>query len=319
MIAALLVLAYAIVVAVWIPPVLRRLTAAGISARLGLTAWVTAMASVLACAVTVLRFLIDAAIAGWPGLAEAVCRSVTGRACAPAVYRSAVFGLTLGCIAILAAAAAGVTAWRYGRRVQRAQRQTRAHAEAARIAGRRMPAAGQAVVLDEPQPAAYCVPGRPATIVLTSGALAVLDSEQLGAVLAHERAHLAGHHHLLLTLTRALPAIFPAVPLFTAGPAEAARLAEMCADDRAARASGRHILLAALLTMGTGRAVPAPALAATATAITARVQRLLEPPRHARRAGTAAALLAITILLTLATGLGAFFVGPLAAHLAILT
>ncbi len=57
MIAALLVLAYAIVVAVWIPPVLRRLTAAGISARLGLTTWLTAMASVLACAVTALRFL----------------------------------------------------------------------------------------------------------------------------------------------------------------------------------------------------------------------------------------------------------------------
>ena len=320
MIAALLVIAYAIVVAVWIPPVLRRLTAAGVSARLGLITWVTAMASVLACVVTALRFLVDAAIAGWPGLAEAVCRSVTGRACAPAVYRGAVFELTLGVVAVLAVAAAGVAAWRYGRRVQLAQRQTRAHAEAARIAGRRAPGAGPAVVLDDPQPAAYCVPGRPATIVLTSGALAVLDPAQLDAVLAHERAHLVGRHHLLITLTRVLSAMFPAVPLFAAGPAEVARLAEMCADDAAARASGRGILLAALLTMGTGKAVPVPAaLGATTGAIGARVLRLLEPPRQARQAGTGAVLITVTVLLTVATGLVAIFAAPLAAHLALLT
>ncbi len=318
MIAALLVLAYAIVVAVWIPPVLRRLTAAGISARLGLTAWLTAMASVLACAVTALRFLVNAAITGWPGLAEAVCRSVTGRACAPSVYRGAAFELTLAVVAMLAATAAAVTAWRYGLRVRRAQRQTRAHAEAARIAGRRMPGAGPAVVLDDPLPAAYCVPGRPATIVLTSGALAVLDPAQLDAVLAHERAHLAGRHHLLITLTRALSVIFPAVPLFAAGSAEVARLAEMSADDSAARGSGRHVLLAALLTMGTGRPVPAPALAATAGAITARVQRLLDPPQHFMRARNGAVLAAVTVLLTAATALAALYAGPLAAHLAAL-
>jgi hypothetical protein len=35
------------------------------------------------------------------------------------------------------------------------------------------------VVLDAPQPAVYCLPGRPATIVLTTGALAVLGPTQL--------------------------------------------------------------------------------------------------------------------------------------------
>jgi Zn-dependent protease with chaperone function len=47
----------------------------------------------------------------------------------------------------------------------------------------------------------YCVPGRLPTIVVTTGALAVLEPEQLAAVLAHERAHLAGRHHLLLAVT----------------------------------------------------------------------------------------------------------------------
>ena len=59
-----------------------------------------------------------------------------------------------------------------------------------RLPGRAPAAAGWCWM--SAQPAAYCVPGRPATIVLTSGALAVLDPAQLTAVLAHERAHLAG-------------------------------------------------------------------------------------------------------------------------------
>jgi Zn-dependent protease with chaperone function len=301
-------------VAWYAPALLTRLTARGISARLGVAAWSAAMLSVLASALLALQFLVRAAVAGWSGLAEAVCRSVAGGACAPAVYRSAAFELALGVAAIAAALAVTVLAWRYGRSVQRGQRQTRAHAEVARIAGRRLPGVSAAVVLDAAQRAAYCVPGRPGTIVLTSGALAVLDPEQLTAVLAHERAHLAGRHHLLIALTRALAASFPAVPLFTHGPAEVARLAEMRADDAAARCSGRPALITALLAMGTGAAVPATALAATACAVAARVQRLLEPPRRARRAGYGLVLITLVLLLAAVPAAAATFAGHLTAH-----
>jgi Zn-dependent protease with chaperone function len=311
---ALLVLGYALAVAWCAPALLMRLTARGISPRLGLAAWSTAMASALASALVALQFLIRAAVAGWPGLAEAVCRSVDGGSCAPAVYRSAIFEFALGNAAIAAALTVTVLAWRYGRSLQRGQRRTRTHAEVARIAGRRLPGADPAVVLDATQRAAYCVPGRPATIVVTSGALAVLDPAQLTAVLAHERAHLAGRHHLLIACTRALSASFPAVPLFTKGPAEVARLAEMSADDTAARRGGRPALIAALLAMGTGVAVPALALAATACAVAARVQRLLEPPRRARRARYGLVLIALVLLLALAPALAALFAGPLTAH-----
>jgi Zn-dependent protease with chaperone function len=311
---ALLVFLYGLAVAWYVPPLLTRLTACGISARLGLVAWLTAMASVLASVAVALQFLVRAAIAGWSGLAEAVCRSVAGGACAPATYRNAIFELALAVAAIAAAATVTVLAWRYGRGMQRGQRRTRAHAEGARIAGRALPEAGAAVVLDISQPAAYCLPGRPGTIVLTSGALAVLDPAQLTAVLAHERAHLAGRHHLLIALSRGLAAGFPAVPLFARGQQEVARLAEMCADDAAARRSGRPTLIAALLAMGTGTAVPAAALAATACAVTARVQRLLEPPRRARRARYGLALLTLTLLLVLAPGFVSTFAGHLAAH-----
>ncbi|HXS65798.1 MAG TPA: M56 family metallopeptidase [Streptosporangiaceae bacterium] len=316
--AALLILAYAVLVAWWVPSLLGRLTVGGLSARLGLAAWLAAMASVLISAEAVVLFLVKAAIAGWPGLAEAVCRSVTGHACAVAVYTSAAFELCVSLVAVLAVSAAAMVAWRYGRRVQRTHRQTRAHAQAAPIVGRRLPGISPggdpAVVLDDPRPAAYCVPGRPATIVLTSGALAVLDSPQLAAVLAHERAHLAGRHHLVLTLTRGLAATLPAVPVFARGATEVARLAEMSADDAAARRSGRPTLLAALLTMGTGQAVPASALAVTGGAVTARVQRLIEPPRYGRQARNKVALVAVTGLLIAATATVMVFAGPLASY-----
>jgi Zn-dependent protease with chaperone function len=316
---ALLVFGYALMVAWLAPPLLTRLTARGISARLGLAAWLTAMASVVACAVAALQFLVRAAITGWPSLAEAVCRSVTGTACAPTVYKSAAFEAGLGATALLATLTAAVLSWRYGRSVQRARRRTHEHAELARMTGRILPGAGPAMVLDAEQPVAYCVPGRPAAIVLSSGALAVLDPAQLTAVLAHERAHLAGRHHVLTGLTRALSACFPAVPLFARGAGEVARLAEMCADDAAARRSGRPTLIAALLAMGTGTAVPAAvvpatALAATGCAVVSRVQRLLDPPDRALLVRYGTALAAVTLLLAAASVMLAGYAGPLATH-----
>ena len=311
---ALLVFAYALVIA-WLAPVLlTRLTASGISARLGLVAWLTAMVSALASAITGLQFLVQAAITGWPSLAETVCRSVAGTACAPTLYKSAAFELALGAAALLGTVTAAVLAWRYGRSVQRARRQTRAHAEAARMTGRSLPGAGPAMVLDAREPVAYCVPGRPAAIVLSSGALAVLDPAQLTAVLAHEQAHLAGRHHLLTGLTRALSACFPGVPLFARGAEEVSRLAEMRADDAAVRRSGRPALITALLAMGTGTAVPAAALGAATCAVASRVQRLLDPPDRTRLVRYGLALAGVTLLLVLASVILTGYASPLAAH-----
>ena len=294
---ALLLFGYALAVAWWAPALLSRLTARGISPRLGLAAWLTAMASALASAAAALEFLVRAAADGWSRLAQVVCRSVAGHACAQTVYSSAAFELVLAAIVLVAALATALLAWRYGRRVQQGRRQTRAHAEAARIAGRKLPGVTAAVVLDAPRPAAYCVPGRPGTIVLTSGALALLDPAQLAAVLAHERAHLASRHHLLIALTRGLAAVFPAVPLLAQGPENVTRLAEMGADDAATRHSGRRTLMTALLVMATGAAVPASALGVMACAVTARLQRLAEAPVRARHARYGLALTGVMLLL----------------------
>jgi Zn-dependent protease with chaperone function len=63
-------------------------------------------------------------------------------------------------------------------------------------------------VIDDEHPAVYCLPGR-RRIVLSTGAVCCLYGRHLEAVLAHERAHLSGRHHLLLTFASALRDAFP--------------------------------------------------------------------------------------------------------------
>ena len=321
MTAALALLGYAVGAAWCVPALLAPLTRHGISVRAGLAAWLTAMASVLLSGTVAVLFSVRTAAADWPRLTQTLCRSVAGGACTPEVYRSLFYQAGVAALAAVLVFAAVLALWRYGRRVQRSRRQTRAHAAAARLVGRALAAGAggqagrgalvgrqaEAVVLDDPRPAAYCVAGRPAAIVLTSGALEVLDPPQLGAVLAHERAHLAHADHLLAMLTQGLAAAFPGVPLYAAGAAEVARLAEMSADDTAARASGRPALVAALLAIATGAAIPSTgipstgvpggALAAAAHAVPARVERLLCPPTPGRSAAfTAMLALALALL-----------------------
>ena len=303
MIPALVLFGYAIAAAWCLPPLLTLLTRRGVSPRLGLAAWLMAMASALAAAAAGLQSSLRTVAADWPTLTAALCRSVAGTACTPEVYRSAFYSAGVAALAAVSTAVAVVALWRYGRRVHRARRQTSAHADAAHITGRVLPGTG-AVVLDDPRPAAYCVAGHPAAIVVTSGALAVLDQPQLAAVLAHERAHLAHRHHLLAMLTGGLAAAFPGVPLFARGAAEVARLTEMAADDAAARGSGRPTVVAALLALATGTVIPAAALgiglSAAAHAVPARVDRLLHPPRPAVSAAFALALALVVTVLAIA-------------------
>jgi Zn-dependent protease with chaperone function len=304
-ITVLALLGYAACAAWCVPALLVPLTRRGVSVRAGLAAWLTAMASVLVSAAVAIQFSFRTVAADWPQLTQALCRSVAGGACTPAVYGSVLYQAGVMVLAASLALAGVAAAWRYGRRVQRSRTQTRSHARAALLVGQAIAGEARTVMLDDPRPAAYCVAGHPAAIVVTSGALAVLDPPQLRAVLAHESAHLAHRHHALATVTRGLAAAFPGVPLFSRGAAEVARLTEMAADDTAARASGRPALVTALIAIATGAAVsstafsgtgslgaavPGGAMAAAARAVPDRVERLLRPSSPARSAAFAAAL-----------------------------
>jgi Zn-dependent protease with chaperone function len=190
------------------------------------------------------------------------------------------------------------------------------HAQTARLVGRPEPSL-DAVLVEHSEPVAYCVAGRHPTVILSTGALNALDPAQLEAVLAHERAHLAGRHHRLLALARIGRLVLPFVPLMRDADTQVTRLVEMHADDAAARASDPRSLATALVVLAAG-ASPAPALAAAATDSVQRIHRLLrpgEPLGPARRQllrATAASLALTPVLLALAPALLALALGRVA-------
>jgi Zn-dependent protease with chaperone function len=197
--------------------------------------------------------------------------------------------------------------------VRAAGRQALRHAQTARLIGKPEPALG-AVLVEHDQPAAYCVAGRQPTVILTTGAVQALDPGQLDAVLAHERAHLAGRHHRLLALARIGRAVLPFLPLMRDAEEQVARLVELHADDAAIRARDPRLLATALVVLATS-ASPAPALAAGATDSVQRIHRLLGPSQPLGRArrqllrATAVALALTPVLLALTPAVVALALG----------
>lgn len=200
---------------------------------------------------------------------------------AAALRRNDPISLSLAITACLALTAA------LGAAARAAARRVRALAGAASIA-RRLPHTGQLAVLDDPAPDAYALPGLPGRIVVTAGMLDALDERERQVLLAHERAHLAGAHHLFTAAAHLAAATNPLLrPL-----ASAVRFsAERWADEHAARVSGDRRLVAAtiakaaLLTQGRPR-MPAGVLSIAAGSlrgtgpIPRRVAALLAaPPR----------------------------------------
>ena len=212
------------------------------------------------------------------------------------------------------AARIGLTATTH---LRTAGRQALRHAQTARLVGHPEPALG-AVLVEHSQPAAYCVAGRQPTVILTTAAVQALDADQLDAVLAHERAHLAGRHHRLLALARIGREVLPFLPLMRDAEQQVARLVELHADDAATRARDPRLLATALVVLATA-AGPAPALAAGATDSVQRIHRLLgpsEPLGRARRQllrAAAAALAVAPVLLALTPAVIALALGRLPA------
>ncbi len=167
-----------------------------------------------------------------------------------------------------------------------------------------------ALVVDSPAAAAYCVPGLRSRIVISAGALALLDAAELAAVLAHERAHVRARHDLVLLPFSALGRAFPHSRLVRRAHAAVALLVEMLADDRALRHRPARELATALLRVGASGAGQAPSGALAAVPApdgetVARVNRLLAraprlpAPVLALVWSTAAVLVAIPVALLL--------------------
>ncbi|MCZ0980687.1 M56 family metallopeptidase [Streptomyces diastatochromogenes] len=169
--------------------------------------------------------------------------------------------------------ALSVPAVAFARRLVRARRLRSRHAGVLRLVGRYDPAL-RATVLDDDRPAVYCLPGRSRRVVVSSGAVHTLTPAQLAAALAHERAHIAGRHHLLVAAAEAFAAVFPHLPLARHGGSAVPLLLEMAADDRALRRCTRDALATALYALASGRA-PRSAFAAGGPSAALRMRRIL--------------------------------------------
>lgn len=225
---------YGFTVAVVSPHVLRRLTQNAHVPRLGVAAWLTAIGSVLTSWLTAAVMFVVDVTNHWKQRGHILASCLAWLDDAFAGDAGFVPQLALLAVATAAAAAAGVMCVRLVRTLARVRARSHNHAQSVRLVGHRT-RDEDVVIVDATKPAAYCVSGRPPAIVVTSAALAILDDGQLDAVLAHERAHLAGHHPLIVAALRSLAVVFPRLALMTEGAAEVSRLLEMCADDAAVR------------------------------------------------------------------------------------
>jgi len=274
--------------------------------RLAIAAWFTVTGSAVASVILGGLALLVPTVRVSGGLARLLAACVMALR---AQYAHPGGAAMAGAGTVLALAVTARVGWCAAATLARAAAARRRHRLALRVAGRPDPALG-AVVVDHAQPAAWCLPGASRSVVVTTAAVAALDDSQLTAVLAHERAHQRGRHHLLVSLAGSLAAAFPRVPAFGRAHEQVARLTELLADDAAARVSHRLTVAEALLALGAPAPAAAAALGAGGSTAAARIRRLIAAPAPLSRAAAAAGMLTVAALLALPL---AFLAGPAAA------
>lgn len=142
------------------------------------------------------------------------------------------------------------------------------------------------MVVEDDRPIAHALPGRPGRIVVSTRMLATLTPSERRALLAHERAHLDGAHHLFVAAVDVAAAGNPLLrPLM--GPIR--YTTERWADETAAGQVGDRTTVARAVGKAAlaGRSRPTPDLVtmgATAGPVPRRVAALLAtPPGHRLR------------------------------------
>jgi Zn-dependent protease with chaperone function len=267
------------------------------SPRLGIAAWYAVLGAVL----TAVAGAVLAVAVPWQAGDASVC--MAWRWCVQAARGGyGLAGRAAVAVAVLVGLALAGRLLVTGLRLARAaSTRRRMHVQMLTVAGRAVPELG-ATVVDDPRPAAYVVAGRARQVVVTTGALQQLRGDEVAAVLAHERAHAAGRHDLLLDGMRLLTRAFPRMTLFAVARAQLCRLVELRADEVATVGHAPISLARALVAMAAAAAeaspalAPAGAVAATGGDAAERLHRLLTPPAPLLRAQKAALVAGIGVL-----------------------
>jgi Zn-dependent protease with chaperone function len=279
--AAVLFALYAAAAGMLAPAMLRGLWAAR-SPQLAMTLWLVLPVSWVAAIVLAILAATTAVPLTWPGSPRGGGQVLPAGQAVPGGRAIAIAGLLVAAAVVLRAAGCAVG------ELHRGRRDRREHAALVAATGRPGDEPDVAIV-DHDAPGVYCLPCGRYQIVISAGALAALTPEQLRAVLTHERAHLRRRHHMILALATALARAFPQVPLLSQAQAQLAVLAELAADDAAARCHRRDDLAAALVVLARAGARPAT-LAASGPEAIVRLQRLLAPQQPRARLARLAAI-----------------------------
>ena len=273
--------------------------AARLEPRQGTWLLTVAAVALAGCSTVALALLAALAIAQVPGLADLGVYSQS------VIHHhdptSAVIGAVAAVVLTVAAVAVAV-AFRH---------RARALAESYRRAAR-LHDDGAVVVQRGVAVEAYALPGWPGRIVVSGRLLEALDEPGRAALLAHERAHLAGRHHLFTTVAHLAAAANPVLlPMARA----VDYTVERWADEHAARVTGDRRLVAVTIgrvamlatpgrlpaaTLGMVRAGSRRVSLAWAGPVPRRVAALLGPPPRSR-----VLLLVAAVLIVLLTGASA--------------
>ncbi|ROR91846.1 M56 family metallopeptidase [Nocardioides aurantiacus] len=154
----------------------------------------------------------------------------------------------------------------------------RPHDAALRGAGRARPELGNdVVVVASSRAGIWSLRGRGPGVVVTTAAMSALSSVELSAALAHERAHIARRHHILVMAATGLSRRLGWCGAFAPLAALVSELVELDADDVAARQCGARTVALALLRLGSVDAGPRTALGMGSSSTGRRITRLVDP------------------------------------------
>ena len=276
------------------PTYLRTSVTPSVRPRLALAGWVGSLALVVAAPLLAAALLVlphATTFDGLIGMAHSCVNVIRpgGSIAWEHVARLAGAALVLGLAARVTVVALGMV-----------RRQRRWRAQHLALLGLVCRAERAVLWLEEDAPVAYSIGGRAGRVVATRG-IARLRPRERAAVLAHERAHLRGRHHLLVLAAEIVAAALPFVPLFRQAPAAVRVLAELAADATAARQHGPGPVRSALLAVARHGA-PSASLAMSRDAVDARLH-WLDAGRPAPRRLPARVDCSVAVLLSLTPAL----------------
>ncbi|TGD87402.1 M56 family peptidase [Mycolicibacterium sp. CH28] len=157
---------------------------------------------------------------------------------------------------------------------------------------------GELLRVESTIPDAFAVPGRRGVVVITSALSSALDDDELRAVLDHERAHLAGHHSLLIQAVQLAACLNPMLRTW----GTAVRFAAERAADESAAAGDRVATLRAVARVAVlCSAPPRPAwtgIAGRPGEVIRRVDALQRPGPRRQPGWLLAAAAAVVVVLS---------------------